>query len=165
MVDPKKAAEELGAKAAFAKAKQAAERAIQDALMSDEERAKAEAERAALAKRKRNKTIAFAIVGVLLVLGAIGMVLSYWQWFFLAGLVGLAGLYARHRWRKSRRAKREKAAEEPVAPKQERAPAKLRVKPEPEPRAPAAPVVDESSKETKQAIEDELAALKARVQK
>lgn len=153
MATLKKAAEELTAKAALGQAKRAAERAIEDALSTDEERAERALEEAEQKKKKRTKLLVLGVVGLLLVLGAIGMVLTYWQYFFLAGLVGLGALYARHRWR-NRAARKES----PVAPpaKQATVPAKLRV-PAPPARAPSAPPDD--------SVDDELAALKARLDK
>ncbi len=155
MADLKKSANALATKAAFAAAKEAAERALDDALTSDEERERRKAEQTALAKRKRTKIIALGLVGLLLVLGVIGLAVSYWQWFFLLGLVGLAALYGRYRWRKWRRRAQEASVAEPklAAPKQ-----KARViDVEPLPKASAA--------EEAQAIEEELAALKSRLDK
>lgn len=151
MVDLKKASEELTAKAAFSAAKNVAERAIEDALSSDEERAQRKAEEAALAKKKRTKVLVLGVVGLLLVLGVIGMVVSYWHWFLLAGLVGLAALYGRHRWHERREGKRAESA----PPK----PARVAAEP---PRVRAAPTEVEPPGAS-QSIEDELAELKARL--
>ena len=156
MVDLKKATDELTAKAAFEAAKNAATRAIEDATSTDEERAEREAERAALAKRKRTKLIALGAVGLLLALGVIGLVIGYWHWFLLAGLVGLVALYGRHRWRQRRSAKKGLEAEPPRAAR--RAPERL-----PAPAARVAPATKAASDEPDESIEDELAALKARL--
>ncbi|MBK7580719.1 MAG: hypothetical protein IPI67_10985 [Myxococcales bacterium] len=169
MADLKRAADELTAKAAFDAAKKAAERALDDALSTDEERAARKAEEAALAKKKRTKLIAMSVVGLLLVLGVIGMVVNYWQWFFLLGLVGLLALYGRHRWRTRGDTKPDVAP--PVvsaASKKQRAPAPRRVSEGASARAPARPERDVEEKTATReldeaAIEDELAELKARL--
>jgi hypothetical protein len=157
----KKAADELTAKAAFSAAKNALDGALTDALASDEERAQRKAEQAALAKRKRTKLIALIVVGLLLTLGLIGMVLSYWQWFILLGLLGLAALYGRHRWRQRRRARAADEVKAIRSPEVPRPSEGVRPRP-PEVAAPTQPAT-ESSAEVERAIEDELAALKARV--
>lgn len=111
MADPRNVVDDLTTKAALAAGKDAARRAVEDLLSSDEEKAQKEAERVAQSKRRRNKLIAYGVVGLILVLGLVGMVLSYWPWFVLAGLVGVAGLYGRHRLRKRWREKREQRGE------------------------------------------------------
>lgn len=143
--------DDLTAKAALIAARGAVKSALSDAMSSEAEREQRKAEEAAQAKRKRRKLIAFGVVGLLLALGVVGLVVSYWQWFLLLGLVGLAALYGRHRWRKRREAKRSEA---PARPAQAlRVPAKPAELPEP---AIAPP---------EESVEDELAALKARVGK
>jgi len=177
MADLKKIADDLTTKAALEAGKGAAKRAIEDLLSSDsssseEERAKKDAEEAALAKRKRTKYIAFGVVGLLLALGVIGMVVSYWQWFFLFGLMGLAALYGRYRWRKRRAGKDEEEAEEKVAAKKVEPESKvLRIddgearRNASEDRARDARAMQEARAEEEQAIDDELAAMKARLKK
>ena len=134
--------DDLRAKAAFALAK----RALDDATLSDEQRAKKDA----LAKRKRTKRIVQVAIGGLVVVGLIGLMLHYWYWSLLLGLVGAAALYGRHRWR-ARRALKKKpdavaALEAPAA--------KVRVEPE------AAPAEDLDA-----SIDEDLAELKARLKK
>lgn len=153
MDDLKKAAGQLSSKAAFAAARDAAGRAIEDALSTDEERAGRKAEQAAIAKRKRIKWIVLGAVALLVLLGVIGMVLDYWQWFLVLGLVGLAGLYGRYRWRRYRSERRK-----PEASRVQADQGKL------EPRERPA-VAREASAAPDTSIEDELAALKARVKK
>ena len=143
MSDDEKLGDDLRAKAAFALAK----RAMSDALLGDEERAK----RDALAKSKRTKRIVQIAIGALVVVGLIGLMLHYWYWSLLLGLVGVAGFYARHRWR-ARREARKKG--EPAPPREIAAPKRVRVE------APPAPVeVADSS------IDDDLAELKARMKR
>ncbi|HEY1960634.1 MAG TPA: hypothetical protein VGH28_33715 [Polyangiaceae bacterium] len=139
MSDAEKPTDELRAKAAFALAKHAAERALADPAEQD-----------ALSKRKRNKRIAQIAIGALVVVGLLGLMLHYWYWSLLLGFVGVAGLYVRRRWR-ARRASRKKI--EVTAPRE--APAlKVRIEPEP------APVEDADA-----SIDDDLAELKARLKR
>ncbi len=152
MDELKKVAGQLSGKAALVAARDAAQRAIEDALSTDEERAERKAEQAALAKRKRTKWIILGVVALMLLLGVIGLLLSYWQWFLLAGLVGVAGLYGRYRWRASRA-----SIKKPETVRREE------VQVDVEPRN--VPVVVKAKPEPDASIEDELAALKARVDK
>ncbi len=154
MSDLKKAANELSAKAAFNAAKDRAERAIQDALSTEEERAQRKAEREALAKKKRTKWIILGVIGLVLLIGIVGMALRYWHWFLFAGLVAVAALYGRYRWRKFRSAQKK----EPVAPRVVETEVVEERREEP-------PLVQQTSTEPDTSIEDELAALKARVKK
>ena len=129
-------ADDLRAKAAFAVAKHAVDRAL-DGGESD-----------AVARRKRNRRIALVAIGALVVVGLIGLMLHYWYWSLLLGLVGAAGLYARRRWR-ARRAARKK----PDSIAKREAP-KVRVEVE----APPAQEDDAS-------IDDDLAELKSRMKR
>ena len=151
MSDLEKATRELGTKAAFA----AAKRALDDALLSDEEREKRRAEQDALARRKRRKRIAQVAIGALLVVGLVGLMLHYWYWALLLGFISALGLYVRHRFRNRARKKPEAARvrAEPLEARVE-APVKARIAP------PAASVEEPDS-----SIEDDLAALKARIKK
>ena len=158
-MDLKKATDELTTKAVFAAAKDKAERALEDALSTDEERATRKAVEEAAAKKKRTKLLVMGAVGLLLVLGAIGLVIHYWHWFLLAGLLGAAALYARHRWQKSR-AERKVRVEAPAkAASEEPRVAKPVPRVEAARKATPAPAVDEAS------VEEELAALKAKLDK
>ncbi len=170
MSDLKDVTDDLTSQAAIAAGRSAAKRAIENVLSSDEERAEKEAEQTALAKRRRTKLVVYSVVGLLLVLGVVGMVLSYWQWFFLLGLIMLGALYGRYRWRKSRARGSDEDTEAIAGEKQ---PAKTRVAPSlPEKR-----VSDEESKRARTAaaaeqaaaddleIEREMAELKARLKK
>lgn len=142
----------LTAKAAFTAAKDAAERALEDALSTERERAARKAEEAEKAKRRRKKRLVLAVLGLVIVLGVVGLALRYWYWFLLLGLAGIVALYARHRWRRFRAGRREKEAEVPAKkePRELSAPPAPRLAP-PEPAGPS--------------VEDELAELKARLKK
>lgn len=156
MSDLKKAANEMSAKAALSAAKDAAsaaKNAIGDALSTEEERAQRKAERAALAKKRRTKWIVLGVIALLLVLGMIGLAVHYWHWFLLAGLVALAALYGRYRWRRSR-----KAHTKAASPRAQEV--RVTIEQREEPAAIQQPSVEPDS-----SIEDELAALKARVKK
>lgn len=156
MSDREKSVDELQAKAAFAVAKHAAERALGDALLGDEERAKRRTTEHALSRRKRSTRIALVAVGLLLVVGLVGLMLHYWYWALLLGFVGVGGLYGRHRWR-ARRASRERKPE--VAAAREAPAVKTRIAPEPRLAPAPAAEIDEAS------IDDDLAELKARMKK
>jgi Flp pilus assembly protein TadB len=144
-------ADDLTAKAALAAAKGAMQNALTEAMSSEDERKQRKAEQAALAKRRRTKLIVFGVVGLLLALGVIGLVVSYWQWFLLLGVLGLAALYGRHRWRKRRDAKHPDEAKAP------RPVAVLGLTDGTPDR-----VTESTSADATESVEDELAALKAR---
>jgi hypothetical protein len=130
-----KLADEAGAKVALAIAKTAAARALEEGLD----------------RRKRNKRIVVAVIGLLVAVGLIGLLLHYWYWSLLLGLVGAAALYGRHRWRASRarRLKPEEVAAHELPPK------KVRIDP-----APSPPTVNEE-----EGVDEELAELKARLKR
>ena len=145
MSDDEKPADDLRAKTALAVATHALERALE-----------APAERDALARRKRNKRIAQIAIGALVGGGLLGLMLHYWYWSLLLGVLGVAGLYGRRRWR-ARRESRKKleaaAPREARAARAARAP-KVRVAPEPPP-----------AEELDSSVDDELAELKARLKR
>ena len=165
MGDLKKVADDVTTKAALAAGKDAARRAVDDLLLSDEEKAQKEAERAAASKSRRTKILVYGVVGLLIVLGVVGLVVSYWHWFLLAGLVGLLALYGRHRLRKRLAARKEsktsleaKRDDEPTRKLPERA-----VRLEGDPPADTDATRERAHAIEEQAIEDELAELKARL--
>ena len=106
MTDFKKLAEDATARAALAAGKDAAKRAV-DGLLS--EGSEANAQSAEAKKTRRWKLIAISILSVCVIVGFIGLLLNYWYWFLAIGLLGIAGLYARHRLRR-------RLAEKPAAP-------------------------------------------------
>jgi hypothetical protein len=177
MADLKKVTDDLTTNAALAAGKDAARRAVDDLLSTDEEKVAKENERAAASKSRRNKLIAYGAVGLLLLVGIFGMVVSYWQWFFVLGVVGVVGLYAWYRIRQRLAARKsgdgetdesEVAAAEPKAaalrvadeePERVRDEAELR-----RARLVAERARQQTEALAEQEIEDELAAMKARLE-
>lgn len=166
-----KLTDELAGKAVLATGVSAAKRALQDALLTEDERAAREAELARTKKSGRTKLIAYAVIGLMLVIGAIGLALSYWHWFLLAGLASAAALYARSRLRKRREPRAEVAVpverEVIAAPDsvprvlaRREPPTKLATE-LPTPRPPPA----EDAEVEAEAVDAELAAMKARLRK
>jgi hypothetical protein len=173
MADRNKQKDADAAAVALALGRDAAKRAVEDLLSGDEERADEAAERAAASKSRRNKLIVYGVVGLLVLVGLFGMVVSYWQWFLLAGLLAVLGLYGWSRLRKRLRAgSRAKAGDARIEsaasqlPMQEqrdasgqREGARVRA----EERARDAQALEEASAVAEREIEDELAAMKARL--
>lgn len=164
MADPKKVVDDLTAKAALGAGRDAARRAIEDLLSTDEEKEQREAERAAESKRRRKKLIAWVVVGAILAIGLVGMMIHYWQWFILLGLLGLGGLYGWHRLRK--RFRQRERAEDEQRPALEAKKVRL---PEAEPPR-VEPVRQAAQREQtrvaeRQEVDEELAELKARLKK
>ena len=140
MVDLERETDDLAARATLAAGKDAAKRF-------------------AASKSRRNKLIAYGIFGLLIVLGVLGLVASYWHWFLLLAALGLVGLYGWHRIRKRLASKGK--PEQATLSNRERKRVEL-------PRE--QPAVDASAREKAQAIEqqeieDELAAMKTRLSK
>jgi hypothetical protein len=96
------AAAELVAKAAVSAGRDAASRAARQLIGDDE----ADASEATTKSRKW-KIIAAVVLALCLVLGLIGLVLNYWLWFLAAGVLGLAGLFGYWRLRAKLAARRE----------------------------------------------------------
>jgi hypothetical protein len=148
--------DDVRAKAAFAVAKRAVEGALDDALMSDEERAKKDA----LAKSQRTKRIAQIVIGGLIVIGLIGLIINYWYWALLLGFLGAGGWYLRRRWRARASRKKESSKKESKPVAALRAPVqapKKKVRVEPQKVEPLE--IPEAS------IDDDLAELKARMKR
>ena len=165
MADPKKLLEDATARAVVAAGRDAAKQAALDLLATDEEREAAQAEQARASKKRRNKLILFGVLGLFVLIGVIGMLVSYWHWFLLAGLGGIAGLVG-YRWlqHKRRAAKRAAPARVETAPaKAERKAAERVETPEPKARVAADDALAEAEA-SEEAVEEELAALKARIQ-
>jgi hypothetical protein len=159
-----KSVEDAAARAVLAMGKEAARRAVDGALSEGEEPVADEAERARASKRRRWKLIAIGVLALFLVVGVVGMLISYWQYFLLAGLVGIAGLFGW--WRVRRRlAERKKNRIEVAAPIVEQAP-KVQVRAaETQDSERDARALAEAEAVREQSIEDELAELKARVKR
>jgi hypothetical protein len=172
----RKQSEELAAKAALAMGEAAARRAVDGFLKSgaEDEAGEKDAD-PARSKSRRNKLIAFAVVGLLIVVGVIGMVVSYWHWFLLAGLLGLAGLYGwsrvRGRFRKKdvkddeTSALRVAAREDGGAARARADAAPARSRPTREEQHARARAEAEAEAIAAREVEDELEAMKARLRK
>lgn len=181
MADLKRLAEDATTRAAIAAGKDAAKRALDDIILSDEEKAKRETEKAEVQKSRRWKYIALGVLGLCLVVGVIGLVLSYWQYFLLAGLLGAGALYGWWRFRKSRSAAKEakeaavEAAAKPAAIKAKAEPVRVVEEPEVDLAAQRAAAAQEAREraeaqrearaEAERQIDDELAEMKARLKK
>lgn len=186
MADLKKLAEDASTKAAIAAGRDAAKRAVDDFLSSDEDKAAREVAKSESSKGTRWKLIAFAVLGLFLFVGLVGMLLNYWYWFLALGVLGVVGIYGfwKLRGRLARKKENavssepekaalpakvtakvrvEKAAEDDEAPSAaaaKKAAAERRAESEARARAAAeARVVEE------QEVDEELAALKARMKK
>lgn len=177
MADLKKLADEATAQAALAIGKEAARKATRELLSDDADKAGDGPIKPS--KAKLWKFGAIALVGLLLVVGLLGLVLTYWYWFLAAGVLGLAGLvgYWKLKGRAKGKAALPEAAAEPAA--------RVRVKEEalPPPKVEAATPKGPSEAERRaeleartraaaearalreQEVEDELAAMKARLKK
>ncbi|MEM9692523.1 MAG: hypothetical protein AAGA56_08265, partial [Myxococcota bacterium] len=103
-----------------------------------------------------------------------GFVLSYWQWFFLLGLLGGVGAYGYYRVQKSLAAKKGRSDEHEVEAEAQEAGLRVEVEAEEaaERRRQAAEQIRrqqeedrEAAAEVAQEIEDELAEMKARLGK
>jgi hypothetical protein len=167
MADLKKLAEDATTKAMIAAGKDAARRAANDLLASEEAgEAKATAD-AGAKKSRRTKLIVFAVLGLFVLVGLVGLLLSYWQWFLLAGIVGIGGLYGYLRLRGRRaKAKEEEAARVEAARQAEETKTKERLRvADADARERDARALAEARAAEAQAVEDELAALKARIKK
>ena len=177
MADLKDLAEGVATKASIAAGKDAAKRALDDLLLSDEEKAERAAVETRDSKGRRWKLVAIAVLGLFLIVGVIGLVLNYWQWFLAAGVLGLVGLYAW--WRMRRRlGKKAEPAVETVAPARvatespkerlrapdpaEAAEAQARAK---EAREARAKELAEARAQSEAEVDEELAAMKARLKK
>ena len=165
MSDIRKLADDLTTKAAIEAGKGALSDAVDDLLSSDEEKERKEAERKAKSKSRRNKLILYGVIGLLIVVGVLGFVASYWHWFLIAGLLGAGGVYG---WSRLKKRFGKEKDDEPEEIAQEEAPKRVEIEPEdPEEqkaaRLHAARARAEAEAVEEQAIDDELAAMKARL--
>jgi hypothetical protein len=150
--------DDAATKAMLSAGRDAAKRAMSDLLLTDEEREARDAEEAAAAKKKRTKRIVFGVLGLFLVIGVVGLMLAYWQYFLLAGVLGFAGWFGIRRLRNRR-----EPAEAPV-----KKAARVEVEPKAnalEDRAERLRALEEERVRVAQETEEELAALKARLSK
>jgi hypothetical protein len=105
MADLKRLAEDATTKAAIAAGKDAAKRALDDFILSDDEKAKRDTATVEVKKSRRWKYIGLGVLALCLLAGVLGLlmaVMSYWPYFLMAGVLGAAGVYGWWRFRKSR---------------------------------------------------------------
>ena len=174
---------EILARAALAAGKDAAKRKLDEVLGEESPDAKATKD-APSSKSRRWKIAIIAVLVLALGIGVIGLMISYWQWFLAAGFLGLAGLYGYYRWRRRKRdakaeAKTEVEAE--AAPRAAKEAPKARVVPEEDQdavalqalerekaareRARQAEAAREARAQVEAEVDEELAAMKARLKK
>lgn len=166
MSDLDKATDELAARAALAAGKEAAGR-LAARLTSEDAAPERGSPSAAPRTSRRAKLIAIGLLALLVLVGLLGLVVSYWHWFLLIGLAGLLGLYGWHRLRKrlrSRGAPAGAAISEPRGAQQRRG---ERLEQPPSTAATVAPErpAPREQRSVDEELDEELAALKARVQK
>lgn len=177
MSDLDRLTQEAATKAAVAVGRDAAKRAVDELLSGEDTNASAE-ESAADSKNRRWKIIGAVVLGLCLVVGVLGLLLHYWLYFLAAGLLGVGGLVGWSRLRKrmgarqlskgtAKAASKESApALEPVrvrleAPEDDAAKAAIRrAKTEAEAQA-----LEEAHAVREQEVDDELAAMKARLKR
>ncbi len=147
---------EAAARAGATAAKEAARGAARDLVAGDPPR-----------KARARKLLAFFVVGLCLLLGLVGLVVHYWVWFLGLGLVGVAGIVGYARARAALAARRNRESTPRHTPSVTSA---ARLAPA-SPNAPTVPV-DAPNEAARAAgcaeaealaVEEELAALKARV--
>ena len=122
MTDLKRLTEDATTKAAIAVGKDAAKRAALE-LLSGKEESLSEGDKPG-SKNRRWKIAAVAVLGLFLVVGLIGLLMNYWVWFLAAGVVGLAGLVGFTRLRR-RLGTKSKEAPVQVDAATEKSPAKV----------------------------------------
>ena len=173
MTDLKRLADDATTKVAIAVGRDAAKRAV-DQLLSGEDKPALPSETTSATKTRRWKIVAVAVLGLFLIVGVIGLLLSYWYWFLAAGVLGLVGLVGWSRLR-SRLAKRsppkDTAKDEAPALEAVRVSTKAEVAAPPQVSAEArraeaearAHAVAEAHAIREQEVDEELAAMKARL--
>jgi len=170
VADFKKLADQASAKAALDAAKGAARRAFDDLTMSDEDKALRAAEEEKQARIRKWKWIAGGVVAVLVFLAVMSILAKLWAWIVLLAVIAVVG-YAGFWFVTSKlkpkvevaevREKKELPAARIEAPAEtEDFEARAREAEQAERRAADARRAEAAAKE--QAIEDELAALKAK---
>lgn len=173
MADFKKLADEAAAKAALKSVKGRVQSAFEELTMTEEERALREAERAREAKLTKYKWIAGAILAVLVFLAVMSILAKLWAWFvglaILGGIAYAIYFYLRPRVKavqvKAERVLEKHREEEPKeeAHDEER---ELRIAEEEQKTAEQnRKAALEAAAAREQAIDDELAALKAKAGK
>lgn len=174
MSDLERLADEAATKAALSVGRDAAKRAVHQLL--DGDASASEAPKSGAPKARRWKLLAGVLLGLCLFVGVVGMVLNYWVWFLGAGVLGFAGLYGWWKLRARLGAAKLSAPPEAKATALPTRSRGVRVATDPETTAPTpaerraevearARALAEARATEEQQVEDELAALKARIKK
>ncbi len=167
VTDLKKQAEDATKKAMVEASTDAAKRAALGLFSSDDDPSSEPNDEAGASKSKRNKLILLAALGLFVVIGVLGMLMSYWHWFLALGVTGLGGLYLRRRVKRRLAERREEQATrvEVSRPEEQARKAKDAKRREADVQISNARARAEAEAEAAHAIEDELEALKARLDK
>lgn len=173
MSDLERLADEAATKAALSVGRDAAKRAVHQLLDGEPP---ADPPKSGAPKARRWKLLAGVLLGLCLLIGLVGMVLNYWVWFLGAGVLGFAGLYGWWKLRSRLGAAKLGTPAAAKAPSLPERPERARVAAESEATAPTpaerraaadarARALAEAHASEEQQVEDELAALKARLKK
>jgi hypothetical protein len=107
VADRKRTSEDIAARVVVAAGKEVGKKALDRVLPPDETDADEDGDDKPKRKR-RGWLIAGGIAALLVVIGVIGLVMAYWQWFLLAGVLGLAGIIGYYRVRRRFSSKKKK---------------------------------------------------------
>jgi hypothetical protein len=167
VTDLKKQAEDAARKAMAEAGKDAAKRAALGLFSSDDNAAAEPSDEEPGSNKTRNKLILLGVLGLFVVIGVLGMLMSYWHWFLALGVAGIGGLYLRRRIASRLAARREdEKARVEVSRVEDQEHAKKQARQgEAKTRTQNARAVIEAEADEAQAIEDEFQELKARLDK
>jgi hypothetical protein len=176
MSDLDKLTREATTKAVIAVGRDAAKRAT-DKLLDDDD-APGEDENAGSKPRRRWKLIALVVLGLFLLVGLIGLLLNYWFYFLAAGVLGVGGLVGWSRLKKRIGARKPSKDRKEIAKEDSPAPESVRVRLASREAAPTAPktatradadaeaqALAEARATREHEVDDELAAMKARLKR
>ena len=176
MSDLDRLTREATTKAVIGVGRDAAKRAA-DKLLADED-AVASDGKPADSKSRRWKLIALVVLGLFLLVGLVGLLLNYWFYFLAAGLLGVGGLVGWSRLKKRIGARKPSKDRKEIAEEDSPAPESVRIRLAPRDAAPAAPstrtradadadaqALAEARATREHEVDDELAAMKARLKR